>query len=135
MATDGKHPVVETKLLSAWEDAYGNYTRAVTYAQGWFKAPEAGKYRFFLACNNFCDTKVSVEKFDKTRTDPYTMIQTNIRHWATPWRNYHLTQDSGDNKWVSDWITMEKDAYYKVSGIHGEYTGSDDHNTVAVEFE
>ena len=49
-------PVVETKLLSAWDDAYGNYTRAFTHAKGWFKAPEAGKYRFYLACNDFCKT-------------------------------------------------------------------------------
>ena len=30
MFTDGKVPVVETKVLTAWEDMYGNYTRAGT---------------------------------------------------------------------------------------------------------
>ena len=30
MFTDGKVPVVETKALTAWEDMYGNYTRAGT---------------------------------------------------------------------------------------------------------
>ena len=59
MPTDGSAPVVETKLLSAWEDAYANYTRAVTFSQGWFKAPEAGNYRFYLACDDFCDVKIS----------------------------------------------------------------------------
>ena len=63
------------------------------------------------------------------------MVQTNIRHWSTSYRNYHGAVPAGDtNKWISDWITMDKDAYYKVSGIHGEYTHTD-HNTVAVEFE
>jgi hypothetical protein len=133
--TDGT-PVVETKLLTAWDDAYGNYTRAFTHAKGWFKAPEAGKYRFYLACDNFCKVLLSEEKYDKTKTDAYTMTQRNIRHWSTQWRNYNQPQESGhSNTWISDWITLEKDEFYKVEGHHGEYTGSHDHSTVSVEFE
>ena len=65
--------MVETRLLSAWEDAYGNYTRALTRTDGYFKAPEAGKYRFYLACDDFCKTWFAAEKWDKTRTEDYTM--------------------------------------------------------------
>ena len=128
-------PLVETRLLTAWDDAFGNYTRALTHAKGWFKAPEAGRYRFYLACDDFCKTEISNEKFDKTKTDAYTMTRTNIRHWATRWRHYNFPQETGhSNTWTSDWITLEKDAFYKVDGFHGEYSGGD-HSTVSVEFE
>ena len=70
---DGKTPTVETKLLTTWDDAYGNYTRAATYTKGWFKAPEAGKYRFYLSCDEFCKTLISTTKFDKTKEDAYAM--------------------------------------------------------------
>ena len=59
----------------------------------------------------------------------------NIRHWWSRWRDYNLPQvDGHSNKWTSDWITLEKDQFYKVESFHGEYTG-EDHATVSVEFE
>ena len=130
-------PVVETKLMTSWEDTYGNYTRLQTHTKGWFKAPEAGNYRFYLACDDFCKIQFAGEKFDKTRTDPYTMNEINIRHWASDWREYHgvlPAEEDISNRWLSNWITLEKDEFYKVESWHGEYSGSD-HATVAVEFE
>jgi len=108
--TDGKTPVVETRLLTAWEDAYGNYTRAMTLTSGWFKAPAAGKYRFYLACDDFCKTSLSTTKWSKSKSDAYAMTEMNILHWATEWRNYNLPQVSPhSNKWQSSWTTLEKD--------------------------
>ena len=54
MRTDGAVPVVETKLLTAFENSYNNYTRAGTTNKGWFKAPAAGNYRFFMSCDSAC---------------------------------------------------------------------------------
>ena len=72
MTTDGKHPVVETKVLTAWEDTYRNYTRAGTYTKGWFKAPEAGKYRFYTAADDWIKVKMGTQKFAKaTAADQY----------------------------------------------------------------
>jgi len=138
MRTDGVHPVVETKLLSAWEDAYGNYTKAMTHTNGWFKAPAAGKYRFYLACDDWCRTWLSSTKWDKSKNDAYTMDQINIRSSWTNWRQYNheiVADNIASNKWISDWITLEANEYYKIEGVHGEHTGSHDHATVSVEYE
>lgn len=137
MFTDGKHPVKETKLLSAWEDAYGNYTRAGTHAKGWFKAPEAGKYRFYMACDDWCKLKFSDTKWDKaTATDKYTLSNVAYRYSWKGYREYHepVPKDSS-HKWISDWITLEKDQFYKVDSTHMEWSGSHDHATISVEFE
>lgn len=86
----GAHPVVETKLMTVFEDNYGNYTRAATHTNGWFKAPETGNYRFYTSCDDFCKVWFnSVDKFDGTKTDAYTMTQMTVRHWASDWRDYH----------------------------------------------
>jgi len=136
MTTDGKHPVVETNLLTSWEDYYGNYTRAATSTKGWFKAPEAGKYRFYSACDDQCRTWLSSTKWDKAKKDEYKMDMINYRYGWTSWRHYHHPQTEGSsNKWVSDWITLEKDQYYKIESAHLEWTGRHDHSTVSVEFE
>ena len=136
MFTDGKHPVVETKVLTAWEDSYGNYTRAGTHSKGWFKAPEAGKYRFYIACDDWCKMKMGTTKFAKeTAADKYTTATTAGRYSAVGYRQYHHPIPEGSShKWVSDWITLEKGEYYQVESTHLEYSHSD-HATVSVEFE
>ena len=54
MRTNGKVPVVETKLLTAMENAHNNYTRAGVSNKGWFKAPAAGNYKFYMSCDSAC---------------------------------------------------------------------------------
>jgi hypothetical protein len=54
MRYDGAVPIVETKLLTAFENSYNNYTRAGTVSKGWFKAPATGNYRFYISCDNAC---------------------------------------------------------------------------------
>lgn len=54
MFTDGNIPVTETKLLTGFENTFNNYTRAGTNTKGWFKAPAAGNYRFYISCDDNC---------------------------------------------------------------------------------
>ena len=51
MRTDGAVPVVETKLQTAFENSYNNYTRAGSVSNGWFKAPATGNYKFYMSCD------------------------------------------------------------------------------------
>ena len=63
---NGAWPTVETKLLTAFENSYSNYTRAATVTKGWFKAPAAGNYRFYLSCNDACQLFLdSTNKWDE----------------------------------------------------------------------
>ena len=67
MRTDGLVPVVETKLQTAFENSYKNYTRAGAVSNGWFKAPATGNYRFYMSCDDACKVWLdSTNKFDKS---------------------------------------------------------------------
>ena len=94
MRTDGAVPVVETKLLTAFENSYSNYTRAGTVTKGWFKAPATGNYKFYMSCDDACRLWLdSTSKFDKSAPVEPTRDQIAIRHWATGWRNYLLVPE------------------------------------------
>ena len=66
MRTDGAVPVVETKLLTAFEQSYSNYTRAGTLAKGWFRAPATGNFKFYMSCDDACKLFLDANKFDKS---------------------------------------------------------------------
>jgi hypothetical protein len=136
MRTDGAVPVVETKLLTAFENSYNNYTRAGTVTKGWFKAPATGNYRFFISCDDACNLHLDqTNKFVKDAPVEPSREQIAIRHWATGWRNYLLTPGEEDsNQYQSDWIPMEEGEFYSIEGFMLEYS-SGDHFTVSVEFE
>lgn len=136
MQTDGAVPVVETKLMTAFENSYSNYTRAGTTTSGWFKAPATGNYRFFISCDDACRLYLDANnKFDKDAPVEPTLEQIAIRHWATTWRNYLMTPEEGhSNQYQSEWIALEEGEFYMIEGFMLEYTGSD-HFTVSMEYE
>jgi len=139
MRTDGVHPVVETKLYTTFESGYNNHDRAAEHINGWFKAPKTGNYRFYLASDDQSKLWINTaNKFDGSKTDAYAMTEIAVRnHWSYAWRNYNLVTtmpDSSGNKWITNWIALEKDQFYKVEGFWMEGTG-DDYFSVAVEFE
>jgi len=115
MRTDGVHPVVKTKLMTVFEDDYGNYTNAATSTKGWFKAPETGRYRFYIACDDTCKLWLdAINKFTPAATT-FNLVELGVRNVASGWRNYHRIEtmpDAGGNKWISDWQSLEKDQYY-----------------------
>jgi hypothetical protein len=94
MRTDGAVPVVETKLLTAFENSYNNYTRAGTNTKGWFRAPAAGNYKFYMSCDNACQLWLDeVNKFAKDDPVEPSRERIAIRHWATGWRNYLMVPE------------------------------------------
>ena len=96
MRTDGLVPVVETKLLTAFEQSYNNYTRAGTITKGWFRAPATGNYRFYMSCDDACNLWLDSNKFDKSAPVEPTREQIAIRYGATGWRNYLIPPDEDD---------------------------------------
>lgn len=58
-----------------------------------------------------------------------------IRHGATSFRNYHLMpNESSSSQYVSEWISLEGEEFYKIEGFQFDYD-SGDHFTVSMEFE
>ena len=97
MRTDGLVPVVETKLQTAFENSYNNYTRAGAVSNGWFKAPATGNYRFYMSCDNACKVWLdSTNKFDKSAPVEPSREEIMDRHWATGWRNYLIPPGEDD---------------------------------------
>lgn len=131
-----EYDVRETGLLTGFETQKNHlYTDGVE-ASGWFKAPAAGRYRFYMSCDDKCElTFDATNKFDKT--SPVTPAPETIatRNWWAEWRHYFypVDPDSG-HQYISDWLDLEEGEYYKIDGYHMEWTGSD-HFTVSVEYE
>ena len=97
MMYDGAVPVVETKLQTAFENSYNNYTRAGAVSNGWFKAPATGNYRFYMSCDNACKVWLdSTNKFDKSAPVEPSREEIMDRHWATGWRNYLIPPGEDD---------------------------------------
>ena len=136
MFTDGQHPVVETKLLTGFENSYGNYSRLGTDAQGWFKAPETGKYKFHMSCNNYCRLFMDETKYTAPSTDAVTWTTEAYVGVNLGWRNYLLPSTAAvdENTYVSKWISLEAGEFYQLKGEGLHWDGTD-HWTVAVEFE
>ena len=136
MRHNGEVPIVETKLQTAFENSYSNYTRAGTNSKGWFRAPATGNYRFYIACDDACQLFIDeTNKWDRSAPVEPDAQQIAIRHSATGWRNYLLEPEpESSSQYRSDWIALEEGEFYKIEGFMMEYTGSD-HYTVSVEFE
>jgi len=137
MFTDEQHPVVETKLLTGFENSYGNYSRAAADAKGWFKAPETGRYKFHTSCYNYCRLYMDETKFAAPSADAVAWTTLANEGSNRGWRNYLLppTMDpTTENTYVSDWISLEAGEYYQLKGEAMHWDGTD-HWTVSVEFE
>ena len=135
MRTDEAVPIVETKLLTAMENTYGNYTRAGVTNKGWFKAPAAGNYKFYMSCDDFCQLFLDQTKFNKTTPVEPARSQIAIRHFASYWRDYYMTPDpDSSTQYQSEWIALEEGEFYSIESFAGEYTGTD-HHAVSVEYE
>ena len=136
MRTDGNVPIVETKLLTAFENSYSNYTRAGTIANGWFRAPAAGNYRFLMSCDDACQLFIdATNKWDKSAPVEPERVEIAKRSTASGWRDYMMEPGSDANyKFRSDWIALEEHEYYSIEGFQFEYSSSD-HFTVSVEYE
>jgi hypothetical protein len=65
---DRREPATWTKsLLTNWETNVNVLTKNSTLANGWFKAPATGRYRFYISCDDVCQLKINTDTpFDKS---------------------------------------------------------------------
>jgi hypothetical protein len=93
-----KFPILETKLSTNFEifsrDEGDYYMKALT---GWFKAPTDGLYRFFMACDDWCQLLLdSTNPFVSGQTTTPNPVLIAERKGSTYWRNYFYENRVGD---------------------------------------
>lgn len=103
---------------------------------GWFKAPETGNYKFYLACDDNCkinlDGTNAFNKLDPPATQQ-TPAQVAHKYWGR-WRDFWNERAAQPADKNSDWIPLQKGEFYKMDVLFTEWTSSD-YLTAAVEFE
>jgi len=102
---------------------------------GWFKAPETGNYKFYLACDDHCRINLdSTNAYNAADPTSVTQSPVNIayKNWCH-WKDFFNIRDNAPADKNSDWIPLTKGEYYKmdvefIEGSHGDYMST------AVEF-
>ena len=103
---------------------------------GWFKAPETGKYKFYLACDDNCRINMdATNAFNAADPTSVTQSPVNIAYkgWCH-WRDFFNIRTTHPADKNSDWVSLAKGEFYKmdveyIEGTHGDYLST------AVEFE
>ena len=104
--------------------------------KGYFKAPETGRYRFLMACDDSCTLKMSIND----SRNPATMETILYRSSWTRFRNGIYTTDKtegGTNEGViySKWLDLNQDQYYYFETTVRNSGGGPIHLTIGMELE
>lgn len=80
---------------------------------GYFKAPGNGTYRFLMSCDDSCTMSLSTDQ----PWDPSAKERLLTRGTYTHWRNFYLTDKTGDDNpnlgiIYSRWVNLTQDEYY-----------------------
>ena len=135
LRTDESVEVSSTSLLTAFE-----HQKDVRYydgmiTSGWFKAPETGRYRFYISCDDACKLFMNTDTpFDKAAPADAPLTEIAARWWAAEFRHYFVTPPEDSHQYISDWVDLAAGEFYKIEGYAMEWSGND-HFTVSVEFE
>jgi hypothetical protein len=105
LTTFGYNEVLAMHLESAWNNAtyYGN-----VYS-GWFKAPATSNYKFYMACDDQCELRLSNANLS---SQGKALILSNSQ--AVGFRDYWEFGGSLNTAWTP----LVKDAYYFIEVKH-----------------
>jgi hypothetical protein len=96
--------------------------------KGWFVAPASTNYRFYIACDDYCDLSLGTTSMEAK--SPTKLVSST---YNTDYRDWWETRGT-NNKRISDWVTLTAGEYYYIEANHLEGTGGD-FFTAAVEIE
>ena len=129
--------VTRTELATSIEHFHPGGYRIGYKWDGWFKAPETGNYKFYLACDDLCainldkDNPFNAASPSSVTQSPVTVANRSIH---THWRNYLQTPDpTSASQDQSAWIPLTQNEYYRMNTELVEGSG-DEHLTASVEF-
>lgn len=96
--------------------------------KGWFIAPATTRYRFYIACNDYCN--INLGNTSGVVEEPIKLVETR---YYTDYRDFWETRNSEYQK-ISDWVTLNEGEHYFLDSYHLEGGGTDYFST-AVEIE
>jgi len=98
--------------------------------KGWFVPPATTRYRFYIACDDYCNIELgdTPNQVENTTEINHNFIATDFRDW---WEssNRHLGYSR-----ISEWIELEEGEPYYIEGKQLQGSGGD-HFSTAVEIE
>lgn len=133
ISTNGLEPQ-STELLTAFETPTNFEDYYSSYLRGWFVAPKTGNYRFYIACDDYCNFKMGVNDPGVFNSDDLTTVVSNSGWVNTRQYWYPLWTDYSYDRFMSQWIALEEGENYYVEGFHYEGSGGDNF-AVSVEIE
>lgn len=104
---------------------------------GWFKAPETGRYRFYMQADDQYKLWLdAVNPYDAAAPVATSLVEIGQQNWAKGWREYDHENPSTNSqgKMVTDWIDLTAGKFYKLRGQHKD-TGGSSWSNVSMEFE
>jgi hypothetical protein len=126
--------------MTSFESYVNDVHKAAYILDGFFKAPETGRYRFYLTSDDYSNLFLDYENPfdpDAPATDAPEFNDNDFiakrNHWCE-WRHYWAEMPLRNHNTTSQWIQLTKDEFYPIQGFVVEGGGLD-HITVAVEFE
>jgi hypothetical protein len=91
------------------ESAQNNATYYGNVYSGWFKAPSTTNYKFYMACDDSCELRLSTTNLSSQAKQ---LILSNAR--AVPFRDYWEYNGSLN----STWIPLVQGEYYFIEAKH-----------------
>jgi hypothetical protein len=133
--TNNKHVRTES-LLTSFETHVNELHKDAYIVDGFFKAPEPGRYRFHISSDDQSKLFLDENAYDPaTQSAAPTFIDNDAiarRSHYSLWRDFYSEYPFTTS--ASSWITLEKDQFYPVQAYLREHR-HEDHMSVAVEFE
>jgi len=97
--------------------------------QGWFVPPATTRYRFYMACDDFCKLSLASTP-DNSSLDALEVLLDEDK-WSA--RDMKYWKNDSETR-VSAWKSLKKGEHYHIAATHGQYGGGE-HMAVAVEIE
>ena len=80
--------------------------------RGWFVPPATTRYRFYIACDDYCNIELgdTPNQVENTTEINYNYRATNFRDW------WESSNRNSDHIRISDWIELEEGEPYYIEG-------------------
>lgn len=114
-----------TSLTTAIETIHPNkagFDKKTHVYEGWFKAPETGDYRFYVAADDSSKIEIdSTNAYDpSTPITPALVNVASSSSYKIGYRNWSIppTSNTGLGTYQSNWITLTAGKYYPFKATH-----------------
>ena len=116
-------------LALSLESEYYIGDRLGSWFKGWFVAPATTNYRFYVACDDYCNIVLG-----DTPNQIENVTEHAVNMGATDYRDWWETRNKDKWQRTSEWVSLTAGEHYYIEAKHLE-GGGGDHFSSAVEIE